>query len=410
MEQLNKRKETTLNILALLFFISFLVSMNIWFSWGNKSNLQLYTGLATIAILLLNHRLLDFSIKNIVLFILMLLAHHFYTHSLRSFYYMFGISFSIALINNTTKKIMIEKITKLFAFIMIPAILIFILRFYTKLTPFDIITNETDNAGYMPYENFIFCIWSSYYDIRFSGPFLEPGHLGMMIAFLLFANNYDFSKWENIIIGIALLFTFSLAGYVLFAIGFIFCLYNKGKLQLKALIIIGILAEAIYFGATVYNRGNNLLNDLIISRLAYDEKEGKIAGDNRNTELLDDYYDFFTKDNSTLWTGVSSDEVQDMMDEGAKGAGYKMFIISRGLLGLLFTALVYIWGILCARNRKYAILFFLFIAAAFWQRSYPTWTSWYMCFIWGVTRADSFNLPIKDEKPTKLFNRYLASI
>ena len=93
-------------------------------------------------------------------------------------------------------------------------------------------SGEDATAGW---ENHIFFIVSSYHslDIRFHAFFLEPGHLGVILAFFIFANQYDYRKESIIILSIILLFTMSLAGYILYLVGFILLYFNSSNKKNK---------------------------------------------------------------------------------------------------------------------------------------------------------------------------------
>ncbi len=56
---------------------------------------------------------------------------------------------------------------------------------------------------------------------RFNGPFLEPGHLSMIVAILLYANKYDFKNNRYLwVLLVTIVLSFGLAGYVITIIGF----------------------------------------------------------------------------------------------------------------------------------------------------------------------------------------------
>ena len=63
---------------------------------------------------------------------------------------------------------------------------------------------------------------------------------------------------------------------------------------------VAVLFCAVYTFASNYNNGNNLVNELIFSRLEYDSQEGTIAGDNRASNSLKQYYENLLQMNSCL--------------------------------------------------------------------------------------------------------------
>ena len=99
-------------------------------------------------------------------------------------------------------------------------------------------------------------------DYRFHSIFLEPGHLGCIIAFFVMANQYNFKNRYVLIMSIVLLFTLSLAGYVLFYIGFLVYFINKSKDtgKFRRIVAVGVVFIGIWLFGTYYNGGDNYVN------------------------------------------------------------------------------------------------------------------------------------------------------
>ena len=91
---------------------------------------------------------------------------------------------------------------------------------------------------------------------RFYSMFDEPGVVGTLGTFLLFANRYDFRKWYNIVMILSCLLTFSLAGYILTFIGLIYFMVTHRKSFKMAfpLIAITIVLGGIGGGANSLQR------------------------------------------------------------------------------------------------------------------------------------------------------------
>ena len=62
-------------------------------------------------------------------------------------------------------------------------------------------------------------------------------------------------------------------------------------------------------------------------------------------------------------------------------------MVSYGVIGTVVAFLFYIYNAVMAKEKKYAFLFLIFLFAVFWQRSKPLWTSWFICFVYGLTYA-----------------------
>jgi len=98
---------------------------------------------------------------------------------------------------------------------------------------------------------------------RFQAFFLEPGHMGTAIVLLLATQVGQMKKWYNIILLIALLFSFSLAAYVLLVIVMLLHLWMKRKRIIAKILFVSVLIAIILGSASVYNGGDNMLNQLI---------------------------------------------------------------------------------------------------------------------------------------------------
>ena len=232
------------------------------------------------------------------------------------------------------------------------------------------------------YINYLFVIIGCY-DIRFNGIFCEPGHLGMIIAFLIYIDGFKFNKKSTIILFITLLCTLSLAGYVLLGIGYFFHLLNNNfKKTIINILKIGCIIPLFYIPIKSYNNGNNLINELIFQRLEYDETSGTIAGDNRASNSLKSYYNSLTIDEFLF--GVGQKKFSEDSSTGLyAGSGYRIFIITNGIISVLITFFFYL-NIVLYYNiniRKEYIFLLIIYSLAFIQRTYPFWTAEIFPFI-----------------------------
>lgn len=215
---------------------------------------------------------------------------------------------------------------------------------------------------------------------RFASIFLEPGHLSMFCSFFLFAFHYNFRKWYNWVLVLSILFSLSLAGYILLVIGFFLNLISQKKAILgKTIIILLFLAGG--YGVIYYNLGEeNIVYEKIFMRLQYDEDEG-IAGNNRTDMYTDSNYQKFLK-SSNCWLGYSLDEYNNKEEsEFIHGAGYKMYIFRNGILGVIACLFFYSFLAYKSENRRYMLLFVVLFSIAFLQRSYPFWIAWILPFL-----------------------------
>lgn len=284
----------------------------------------------------------------------------------------------------------IEFIGKGLAIILIPGIILFFIRNFVLLPGIPI-----DHPGSSSYAflNHIFYIQNINSDIaaRFNSIFLEPSYLGTLLSFILFAEKYDFSKWENKILLIGLVLSLSLASYIITLLGY--AMYSTFiKREFRKVLVYVMLVVISYNISLVYNHGDNYLNNYIISRLQLDKEKG-IVGNNR-TGLGTDFYYEQAFDNGTIWMGLGQKKVNQInrgssdsagYDENIRGAGYKVYFLTRGILSALLFLLFYmsLGNILCPRSMLVRNSFVLLIVLTFFQAAYPESPSWLYPFVLG---------------------------
>ena len=202
---------------------------------------------------------------------------------------------------------------------------------------------------------------------RFQAVFLEPGQMGTATALLLLMQSGNWRKWYNIVLIIATLISFSLAAYVLFVIVTFLNLWMQGKNVVKKAIIAVTFIAAVVIGSFYYNSGYNLVHDLIILRLEIED--GKMAGDNRVREDTQAEFETFLQ---------SSDIVFGKNFEREwGGAGFKMFLLDYGIVGILLLAAFYCISLYSPNNR--AFLSALIIGTLnFIVRDFPLWYAYYI--------------------------------
>lgn len=280
-----------------------------------------------------------------------------------------GIFYSTLHFSNNFKIELIQYIEKVMTVLLLPAIVIFLLRFVISLPYIPMV--HTDSFGNDPYgllQNYIFLIHhaEAIADIasfpRFCGPFLEPGQLATFLAFLLYVLKFDFSKKSRYVLLIALLFSFSLAGYVLALIAAMMQKSSSIKKFIPLIITFGI----IYVTGKNYNNGNNLLNNYILVRLEYDEEKG-ITGNDRSSTITDNLYEnYVLKNTEYLFFGL-----EKYRKDAIGGSGYRTYIVKNGIFSLIFILLFYLFTSTGAKNRKEMTMFFILIILSFLQRATP---------------------------------------
>ena len=232
--------------------------------------------------------------------------------------------------------------------------------------------------GYEPYTNYGFYIkttWDKLIIPRFNACLLEPGHQALVSTFLLIANKFNFRhNYYCFILLLGVICSFSLAGYLLLAAGWLLYLIN----DIRKTIIAGAFLTVVVMGALSFNGGDNALYELIISRLEYDEEKG-IKGNNRFTSDTDFIYERGQKSGMS-WIGMRQKANLDLID----GAGFKIYVIKYGWIGVILAALFYLSLIPADFNKRYTFVFLTVLALCFVQRAYPSWYSWYFPYIIGI--------------------------
>lgn len=219
--------------------------------------------------------------------------------------------------------------------------------------------------------------FTGYY--RFISVFIEPGHLAMFSSFFLYASGFNMKSWYTWVFVLSILFSLSLAGYILLVLVYLFSLINQKKAAIKSSFIFSFFLLGGYL-ALLQSGGDEILNEKIMMRLESDEESG-IAGNNRTTLYTDATYDkFILTDNR--WLGYSLNECQIKERSGAlQGAGYKIFLMRNGLIGVAFCLFFYLILAYKSTNRKFMMLFLLLFVVSFIQRAYPYWMAWMLPFL-----------------------------
>ena len=375
------------------------MSMNHWLGWGNRTVWWYFLSFIMVLVSIKKERVhFDFCRKNILLCLLLYLTFMFvqlrwtgnpldtklYTHIPKFLLP----SILIICIPKEYKSVILRNISKWFAFLLMPAIITFILSRFVDLPSLGVLRYDTEDLTnqYGVVNNLFFCVipQAAESQSRFYGPFLEPGHLGMMCSLLLFANGHNYSRKENVVILISLILTLSLAGYVLCLIGFFFIRFDQGKLKLYRIIIYSLLLLGFVVVGRYYHGGNNIINEMIISRLEPDEERG-IAGNNRDSEVILLLYADMFNNPRTMLMGYDVDTIEAAGKFWASGFAY--FMVRKGLLGLIAASLFYFAVALSSDNKKFAILALVYFAIMFWQRTYSFWLAWIICYEYSISIA-----------------------
>ena len=261
----------------------------------------------------------------------------------------------------------IQCVTKWMAIILVPSLIVHVLIMITGVQSPFLLDSYKDSYG--TFQNyFVYIHLVSEVVFRFNGPFLEPGHLGMIISFLLFANNYEVKRWHVAFLLACLIFTISIAGYILCFGGWVLLYFMKMKRIFSGIVLLIIMIAGL---SSVPK--DSVFYELTIARLEFED--GVMVGDNRITMDGDYYYQQLIKSGEWLFGYGNT-----LKDDRVKGAGLKIYVLRNGFLGVILWGLIFLIMAIKSPNKTYALLFFLVCCLSLYQRFYPYWFSWFFTY------------------------------
>ncbi|MDO4993544.1 MAG: hypothetical protein Q4E32_00915 [Bacteroidales bacterium] len=201
---------------------------------------------------------------------------------------------------------------------------------------------------------------------RYTSVFLEPSHLAMACITLLFCQTGKWKRWYNLVLFFALFLTFSLAGYVFIVFMFFATSWMQGHSIVGKAMLLILLTSVVVVGSLFYNKGDNLVNQLIVQRLTLNE-DGELEGDNRVSGIFDREYEQLTQSPQIL-VGKGS---ASMKEFGFGNAGYKVFIYSNGLIGLFLLMVFMLVLVTVPQNFRPKVVFLAVQALSFIPHAMP---------------------------------------
>lgn len=386
---MSKQRDNLLLVFAIGIYLLMLHSMNAWFLWNiDRMWLEVITLMIGVVLVIRNRKTYHFSKGSQILVLLFSLAILWNSKIGLGSILMLPISFFIMFgLSKQSLKKMLQWWTNLYAFILVVSLIGWALSWSNILPSFGTIAHPAhDNYSYT---NYILCIRGSFYDIRFNSIFLEPGHTAMIAAFTLFVNKFNLKSKAVMVILICTVFTFSLAGYIMMFLGY--CIIALQSLKVKQIVrkVIPyiLILSVVYYAGITYQNGNNLFNELILERMQIDDEKG-FSGNNRTGELTDNTYESFIKTPEVM-TGLSPQKYSKYVNSGfIEGAGYKLYVMQKGIIGVLFVLFAYFYIYRCSGDKRLTLELLLVYIAAFWQRAYPFWYSWLVIFYFSTIKQE----------------------
>lgn len=226
--------------------------------------------------------------------------------------------------------------------------------------------SESRNEAQYQFQNYYVFLYNTgtrYSDLtqvlipRFSSVLLEPGYFGIVLVILLYLNHFNLKDKFNIILLVALIFTFSLSGWLMGLITYVAYYLRFSNKKIITLISVIFFLWAFYAFFSSYNNGANAVNELILSRLEYDESKGTISGYNRTQESFDDWFETYFITSPDIFFGL---DMYKVFGE-TMNVGWKVYMVNYGLVGLSLYLLFLFYPFYRYRNYEKFVLFFLYI-------------------------------------------------
>lgn len=244
------------------------------------------------------------------------------------------------------------------------------------------IVTDYDDGYHILSDYFFFLInENSQFDFyqRFTSLFIEPGQMASICVILLFSNIFLKGKrFDIIILAISLICSFSLAGWMVTAIGFFLMLIMK--YQSKVILLFFFIFILGLFLTIKYVSEDSLVGKLIIERLVFDEEKG-FAGNNRTGEDFEYNFEKYIQSKKCI-LGLDG-ELHEGNNWTTGNSGYKVTIVYFGFVGLLIMLLLLFKIFIINRSSYGFVLFccYLLLGAIrnFWLN--PYWLFILICAI-----------------------------
>lgn len=225
---------------------------------------------------------------------------------------------------------------------------------------------------------------------RLCGIFNEPGGLGTVCA-LLFAATYRYSKlYERIILLLAIVLSFSVAGFLLVFVFYALIYIKKGW---KYFVPLGLLVAFVLIAPSI-DWGDEFVNNFVARFEITDEG---IAGDDRVKPEFEKLYNEVWN-SSDVFFGRGATYGNDMGT-----SSYKNLLIQYGVIGFGIYFILWLIAMLSTakKNRDCLILLLLFIVSLY-QRPVPITSSYgYVLLIGGFLSIRYWKMNNLRVKPTQ---------
>lgn len=259
-------------------------------------------------------------------------------------------------------------LAKTMGLLLVPSILFYVLYLCGYSLPhYHIVAT----LGHYSFENYRFFLLDDRFATqiipRFHSVFLEPAHLAIVCVALLLAQVGRWERWYNIVIFLALIMSFSLAGYVLMVAMLFGASWIKRQAIIRKILALLCVCAVVTIVSVFYNDGENLINNLIIQRLDVKD-DGRLEGDNRVSESFEKVYDHFAQSDRFLF-GEGYDKYERYSVGG--NAGYRVFFYINGFISFIFLVVFYLTFSAYSRNTRAKWVMFMIASMSFIAHAIP---------------------------------------
>lgn len=280
--------------------------------------------------------------------------------------------FSIPLLTTEEKKCALSILTKILAVIIAVSLSFWLLLFFGKagmVAYRQLDLSIIGNVGYLD-DYFFFVDNPTLIFPRFYSIYEEPGALAVLLSLVIIANNFNFKKKPVLVLLFGLIFTYSLAGYMIMTVCFTISKVKSAGKFLK--ILVGTIVFLVLF--YILFKDVEVFQYLIFNRIFGFDEYGL---NHRTTSDLNNFYSSYISSVHSL-SGMGVGYAGHTF---AGGSGYKMFMIDYGWMGLISLLSIYIsigWN--CG---KQAFVLFVGILLAFLPQggAFITW----QILLYGIT-------------------------
>ena len=356
-----------------LLFIAIISFQSPWFIWEYGLSVYLqYFSISALLILFVKHNRLKGG-KGLPVFFLLLfyfvIGQVFNKVHLSYFFIVFAFILAVRITQKESVNVLNMLTNYLFLSIIIPLPFWLIHQYVYPLPLFDVTDiGDMKSTSSTLMENYFFFVTFQGMDaMRFYSWYDEPGVLGTLAPFILFANKFNMKDRRIPIILVGCIFTYSMAYFILTLIGWAY----TARSSLKSIIATTMGVFIIGFGMFYFLKNNDAFQTSVVTRFMNYETHGVESRINYQTDLLWNK----SLDSGKLILGNGS----GAMDEfGGIAASYKSFILEFGYVGCFMLFVAY-YSLLKRRDQLGLFTLFLF-ALSFLQRPQLFTAGWFLLF------------------------------